>query len=62
MNTKAASQLTVYDKLKRFGFTLKIIGITRRIHPLIKSETVSVTHEAGAVDYVPGHKVEICGY
>ena len=61
ISTKAANDLSPTDRLVRFGRVLKIETITRRLHPLAGRETVSVKHEAGVVDYLPSHEVEIAG-
>jgi uncharacterized transporter YbjL len=62
MKTKAASQLTASDTIVRFGHSLRVVGVRTRTHPmpaLQGREVVEVTHEAGVVNYVPNHQVQV---
>lgn len=57
--TKKASDLKVGDKFIRFGHTMTVKGVARRIHPHLKRETVTVQHELATIDYVTNHLVEV---
>lgn len=59
MTTKQANQLTMRDKLVRFGHILSIKAIDLAFHPILKRNAVRVQHEAGVVNYAPEAKVEV---